>query len=434
MIKRYIKQTWQLLRQDRLFGTLYIIGTAIPVALTMIVITFQYIRVGSIYPEYDRDELWVSERAEFVNTANGSYMSSAGAISLRTVKEWFYPLRKYGHVTALQCFNDVFVQLPDGKNMRVVKVMATDTDFFRVFNFEFLAGKPFTEADFHSGRYCTVIAASLAGQLFGSAEEAVGKTIWMNLTDYVVTGVVRDASSLTPRAYAQVYTPYTCLKETEIPDPFNVCGRYKVCIRASEDNGRQIQAEIEERMRQVNVNDEEQHVFVETPYKSWRANIAGNSGGEDEKLAKSLRIFGGLLIVFLLVPALNLSGMIAGRMEKRLSEMGVCKAFGATRRHLLGQVMGENLVLTLIGGCFGLLISWCLLVWGRHWVFDFFSPGFYIFTENTDDVLLRGEMLFSPWIFLSAFLVCAVLNVVSALIPAWNALKAEIVYSLNQKK
>ena len=143
--------------------------------------------------------------------------------------------------------------------------------------------------------------------------------------------------------------------------------------------------------------------------------------------------------------------MIAGRMEKRLSEMGVCKAFGATRRHLLGQVMGENLVLTLIGGCFGLLISWCVLVWGRHWVFDFFSPGFYlvwgrhwvfdffspgfyIFTENTDDVLLRGEMLFSPWIFLSAFLVCAVLNVVSALIPAWNALKAEIVYSLNQKK
>ena len=48
MIKRYIKQTWAMLKQHKLFGSLYIIGTAIPVALTMIVITFQYIRVGSI--------------------------------------------------------------------------------------------------------------------------------------------------------------------------------------------------------------------------------------------------------------------------------------------------------------------------------------------------------------------------------------------------
>ena len=44
MIKRYIKQTWAMLKQHKLFGSLYIIGTAIPVALTMIVITFQYIR------------------------------------------------------------------------------------------------------------------------------------------------------------------------------------------------------------------------------------------------------------------------------------------------------------------------------------------------------------------------------------------------------
>ena len=151
-------------------------------------------------------------------------------------------------------------------------------------------------------------------------------------------------------------------------------------------------------------------------------------------VVKSLRIWGGLLIVFLIVPALNLSGMIAGRMDGRLPEMGICKAFGATRRYLLRQVLNENLVLTLIGGCLGLLISWSVLVAGRHWVFDFFSPGFYIFTENTDDVLLTGEMLFSPWIFLSAFLVCAVLNVASAMIPAWNALRTEIVYSLNQKK
>ena len=53
-----------------------------------------------------------------------------------------------------------------------------------------------------------------------------------------------------------------------------------------------------------------------------------------------------ILLVLLLVPALNLSGMIASRMESRLSEMGVRKSFGAGRGGLLSQVMWENLLLT----------------------------------------------------------------------------------------
>ena len=106
MIKRYIKQTWAFLKQNKLFGSLYIIGTAIPVALTMIVITFQYIRVGSIYPENHRDEIWVSER--------GAFLGGVSSISQYLVEKWFYPLRKYGPVTATTN-SSFFVQLPDGK-------------------------------------------------------------------------------------------------------------------------------------------------------------------------------------------------------------------------------------------------------------------------------------------------------------------------------
>ena len=429
MIKRYIRQTWAFLKQNKLFGSLYIIGTAIPVALTMIVITFQYIRVGSIYPENHRDELWISER--------GSFLGAVNNISQYLVEKWFYPLRKYGPVTAIANDN-FFVQLPDGQSMTNAKCLSTDTDFFKVFDFKFLAGKPFTESDFHSGRYCAVISAALAGQLFGSEAEAIGKTMKMNFTDYVVTGVVRDASSLTPRTHAQVYVPYTCMNGGIAPNRFEVTGPYKICIRAPRDKGRLIQKEIEEKIRRGRIENKDENLIVEIPLISWKSNItAVRKVGEwkdDDMVAKALKLWGGLLIVFLIVPALNLSGMIAGRMEDRLPEMGICKAFGATRRYLLKQVLNENLVLTLMGGCIGLLISWSILVLGRHWIFDFFLPGFYTFTENTDDVLLRAEMFFSPWIFLSAFMVCAVLNITSALIPAWHALRAEIVYSLNQKK
>ena len=389
MIKRYIKQTWAMLKQHKLFGALYIIGTAIPVALTMIVITFQYIRVGSIYPEEHRDELWCSE------TIYGK--GAMGSLSLTAVNNWFYPLQSAKAVTAIHSAYPVLVQLPDGKSVLQVKTIATDAAFFRVFDFRFRSGKPFSESDFRNGKQCAVISESLARRLFGEVQ-AVGRTMQFNYADYVVAGVVRDVSSLTPRTFAQIYIPYTCLDENQ--DPSTLCGSYTVSIRVDRDKGAQMQAEFDERFRKYQVATGDTSVVIESPLPAWQYSAKSMPGTfiDDDMVRKSLYLFGGLVLVFLLVPALNLSGMIAGRMEDRLMEMGVYKAFGATRGYLLRQVLNENLILTLMGGLVGLFLSWALLAWGKDWVFRFFSIDYYL--DNSD----------------------------------WHALRAEIVYSLNQKK
>ena len=136
------------------------------------------------------------------------------------------------------------------------------------------------------------------------------------------------------------------------------------------------------------------------------------------------------VFVLLLVPALNLSGLVAARMRRRVAEMGVRKAFGAKRRTLLTQVITENLVLTLCGGFVGLIITWLLLYVFRSWLF--FAVGNTAFTlpEPTVD----GEMLFSPLIFVIGLVVCIVLNLMAALIPAWLSLRNPIVESMNEKK
>ena len=117
-------------------------------------------------------------------------------------------------------------------------------------------------------------------------------------------------------------------------------------------------------------------------------------------------------------------------MRRRLAEMGVRKAFGATRRTLLNQVISENLLLTLCGGFVGLLITWLLLYVFRSWLF--FAVGNTAFTLPEPTV--AGEMLFSPLIFVIALAVCIVLNLMAALIPAWLSLRNPIVESMNEKK
>lgn len=139
-----------------------------------------------------------------------------------------------------------------------------------------------------------------------------------------------------------------------------------------------------------------------------------------------------IFLVLLLVPALNLCGMIAGRMDVRLSEMAVRKSFGASKAGLLRQVIWENLLMTLIGGALGLILAWTALIVFREWLFALFDNPDLPMAGLTTEV--TGEMLFAPGIFLTALLLCVTLNLLSALIPAWLSLRKPIVQSMNEKR
>ena len=134
------------------------------------------------------------------------------------------------------------------------------------------------------------------------------------------------------------------------------------------------------------------------------------------------------LFIILLVPSLNLCGLSNSRMQQRITELGVRKAFGGTKSVLVRQILNENLMLTLLGGVVGLLFSYLAVYAMRMW----------LFTNNQNvgtsgEFSLNMEALFSPWVFLLAFVFCVVINLLSAALPAWIAARHTIVDSLNDK-
>ena len=133
------------------------------------------------------------------------------------------------------------------------------------------------------------------------------------------------------------------------------------------------------------------------------------------------------------VPALNLSGMISGRMEKRLPEIGVRKAFGATSCVLFSQIIWENLILTVIGGCLGLIISYGMVLLSKNWLLTLLDDNVTALPDGVG-VSITPQMLFSPVLFMAAFLICVVINLFSAVIPAYLSLRKDIVYSINKQK
>ena len=434
MIRRDFKQTWELLRQNRTFSALYIAGTALPVALTMIVVMYYHIRISPVYPELHRDNLYELKTVG-CHSGNGSWRG--GSCSLQMIREWFYPLESAEAVTAIYYYGQPprRILLPDGESELKVKCKSTDPAFFKVFDFRFVDGGPFTEADFRARRCRAVLAASTARRLFGT-EKAAGRHFTMDYREYTVTGVVRDASTLTPLSFGQVYQPYSCLPDYEqmIRETERPTGAFTACFRTTgKEQARRMLADIGNLVHRYNLSHaaEEDSLDLMGPLPVWKSNLI--PGKKATALRPFMLLAGGLIALFLLVPALNLGGMIANRMEGRQAEMGICKAFGAGRNYLLRQVIRENLLLTLAGGALGLVLSWGILALGSKWVFRMLDPFKFLQVDGVD-ILFTPSMLFSPRVFACAFLFCVVLNLASALIPAWKALRKPIVKSLNQKK
>ncbi|MDE5625827.1 MAG: FtsX-like permease family protein, partial [Muribaculaceae bacterium] len=127
------------------------------------------------------------------------------------------------------------------------------------------------------------------------------------------------------------------------------------------------------------------------------------------------------------IPALNRSGLMSRRMDMRSSEIGIRRSFGGTRFQLLKQVLWENLVLTIFGGIVGLVIVWLGILTSAGQLLTLLDNSSYnqILSYN-----ITPEILYAPAIFIVAFMLCVVLNILSALVPAWFSLRRPVISNI----
>lgn len=434
MIKLYLKQAWQLLKQNKLFSTVYILGTALGIAMTMTLVIIYYVKMAPVYPEGNRNRTLVCK--SFVMESRKEAGMSSSSLSYKAVKQFCYPLKGAEAVTAILNRGEASsVELPD-KEQAQVQVKLTDAAFWHVFDFAFVSGKPFTQADFDAGLRTAVISASLSRQLFGG-EEATGKTFLLDATEYKVSGVVKDVSFLMPVTYANIWLPLTtdasavAANESFCDGLFGNIQVYMLApsVGAMDD----VAMEVSDAFRKYNFSQDKYLAkLLGQPVPYWKS-IFYNYSNTEPSWGVLLCVCGIILFALLIVPALNLAGMISSRMNRQLAELGIRKAFGASKHELLKQIFWENMFLTSLGGVLGLLFSYLVIYWGRNWLPTLFDPFPGMMPDGVDTVLTPG-MLFNPVVIIVMFLFCFVLNVLSAMIPALNALRKNIVYSINEKR
>ena len=428
MIRNYILQALTMMRQHKLFTGIYIGGTAISLAFAMTLFIIFNIQISPAYPEYSRDRLVVLSKVRCHSFTGAEYVSLVTEYGLPG--EFVPRMRDIEGVKHLSClqYSRADILVANDKEFERPNTVGVDDVYWEIFDFEFIHGAPFGYEELNDKK--AVISESFAKRVFAHTD-VVGEQMCIDSHHiFTVVGVVKDAPGCMGYTSYDIFVPLNQLAAPNYFHDFELLGNMRVLIEAEgagdiagiKKEANERYARFVDEVMQRNKYTEYKYTFYALSHWQEALDLA-----PDDTVWDAFQSFFFVIIAFLFIPALNLSGMIASRMKSRLSEIGVRKAYGATNGQILRQVLWENLLLTLAGAVVGLGLSFLITDIA---IDDILAIIFGYKSECQYSV----EMLFSPRIFVAAFVLCLVLNIASALLPAALTLKKNIVESLYNKR
>ncbi|PYJ08049.1 MAG: permease [Verrucomicrobia bacterium] len=130
----------------------------------------------------------------------------------------------------------------------------------------------------------------------------------------------------------------------------------------------------------------------------------------------SLNLLLGAVALVLLIACANLANLLAARGAARAQEFAVRAAVGASRWHIIRQLLIESLVLALLGGLLGLGLA----AWGRDLLVALSPPG----VPRFQNLSLNG------WVLIFSLGLSVVTSILFGLWPAWHTSRADIQLAL----
>lgn len=303
--------------------------------------------------------------------------------------------------------------------------LAVHTDFFPMFDLEFLQGSAWDVADDASEARVVVIARQLAERVFGSVDAAMGKDLELGDERFRVLGVVEDWQLL-PRFHRiagnsdaeQLFIPFgTAIAQTMDPQGSINCSAggsepgFDGLMR-SECVWLSYWAELESPAAAAGFRDG-LVAYVEEQRRGGRFPREGDVVAIYDVMQwlTFLRVVGDdtrlqtwLAFGFLLVCLVNTIGLMLAKFGARAGEVGVRRALGAPRREVFQQFLTEAGVLGLVGGLLGVAMTFAAL-----WLMAQQSPGLAGFARMDLNMLL---------LTLGLSLLSALL---AGLLPTWRA-------------
>ena len=409
MLRNYLLTAWKVFMRRKLFTAINLVCIVLTLVVLMVITA---LLETAFWPSgvEGKSERFLQVYGIRSESAD-HHTTRTSLLGFKTIDKYLKPIPGLERVSAFT--TPASVSVYQGDRVSELQMRRVDADYWRILDFKLLAGRLPDVDDDSMGRFVAVINATTARKLFGDAS-ALGQKISIGGQMFEVIGVVEDVIHM--NAFADIWAPlYTFPSGTWRDD---LTGSFAAMLLAKDSSDLpRVKREVERAARTF--VDKDPHTFAITTF--WADSkldlVARELLGNKEQVDSGggtllLRIAVGMLL-FMLLPALNLVNLNTGRILERSSEIGVRKAFGATSMQLAGQLVVENVLLSLAGGLIGLACTRLVLWW-----------------LESAQLIPYLKVGINPTVFACGMLLAFVFGLLSGLIPAWKMSRLDPVHAL----
>ena len=331
-ILQAIKMGLNGIASNKMRSSLTMLGIIIGVAAVIVLVS---LATGATQAITDR----IADMGTNLLTVNITGRGGTGTLTESDLNDW----REREGIRFLAPVVSSNLDVKAGTNTTMANVMGTTDDFLQMNSLDLATGRSLADLDLTARARVAVIGSEIAAELYGGFDP-VGEVIRIADTNFRVIGVMESAG-----------TTMLGTNDNRIYIPFTTAQRLLHQNRIAQVNIGVAQAEQVPEVRQF-LEEELFMMFGTTDaYRIFDQTQLLNTLQETTAIMAVL--VGGIAGISLLVGGIGIMNIMLVTVTERTREIGIRKAIGAKKRHILGQFLVESLVISCLGGIIGIIVG-----------------------------------------------------------------------------
>ncbi len=345
MFKNYLKIAVRSLFKHKVYSFINILGLAVGIAASVLI--FLYVRDESSYDRFHANAGRIYRITADWSNRGDSKIHQLGTPSIlaRTIRDKYPQAESVAQLCGP--LGDWVLKAKE-IGLKETEVFAAEPDFFDVFTFPLVKGDPETALRDPAS---IVLSQSLASKCFGD-EDPMGRTIDIQAlgeqTPYKVTGVARDVPRNSHFRFEMLVSMKTLFKGDE---PGWTMNNFTTYLLLRNGVTEKLMEEKLVEIDKVYCEGGRQHqpwIWTLEPVTRIHLDSDLATGNQPNGSAAYVRLFALIAVLALLIAGINFVNLATARSAKRAREVGIRKIVGSLKRQLIGQFLGESILLSLL--------------------------------------------------------------------------------------